>query len=133
MTNCIFCKIIKKEADSFKLYEDDYVISFLDINPASEGHLLVVPKEHFQDAFSTPDEILGHINIVCKKMGELCKSKLGATGINILNAAGKDAQQSVFHTHFHVVPRFENDGIDLWFPENPVKSQLERTLDKLMS
>jgi len=90
----------------------------LDINPVSEGNLLVVPKEYYENIFDASDEILEKINVVCRKMGKLCKDKLGATGVNILNASGKDAQQSAFHLHYHVVPRSKNDNIDLWFPEH---------------
>ncbi len=113
--DCIFCKILNNEIPCFKVFEDDLVIAFLDVNPVSNGHVLVVPKEHFVDIFDTPDEVLERVNIFCRDISVLCKEKLGATGVNVLNASGKDAQQSVFHLHFHVVPRFENDGLDLWF------------------
>ncbi|MFW5852602.1 MAG: HIT family protein [Nanoarchaeota archaeon] len=115
MEDCIFCKIIKGEIPSHQLFEDEIVKVFLDVNPVSKGHLLVIPKEHYVDIFETPEHVLCRINEVCKKMAQLCKSKLGATGVNVVNASGKDAQQSVFHTHYHVVPRFPDDGIDLWF------------------
>ena len=115
MDECIFCKIANNEIPCLQIFEDDLVKAFLDVNPISNGHLLVIPKEHFENIFVTPDEVLAHINQVCKKMALLCKEKLNATGVNIVNASGKDAQQSVFHLHFHVVPRYENDGLDLWF------------------
>lgn len=115
MVECSFCKIVNKELPCFQLFEDDLVMAFLDINPTSNGHLLVIPKEHFETIFVTPDDVLDRVNQVCKKMAILCKERLGATGVNILNASGKDAQQSVFYLHFHVAPRFENDELDLWF------------------
>jgi len=114
MSECIFCKIVNNEVKSFKIYEDEEVLAFLDTNPTSDGQLLVIPKKHFEDIFVTPNDVLNRISQVCKKMAILCRDKLGATGVNILNASGKDAQQSVFHLHFHVVPRFKNDGLDLW-------------------
>ena len=125
MVECSFCKIANNEIPCFQLFEDELVKAFLVINPTSNGHLLVIPKKHFENIFVTPDEVLNRINQVCKKMAILCKDKLGATGVNILNASGKDAQQSVFHLHFHVVPRFENDGLDLWFHGKP------KSLDKV--
>lgn len=132
MKDCIFCKIVEKKAKAFIIYEDELVLVFLDINPVSEGHLLVIPKKHYENVFSASDEILGKINIVCRKMGQLCKDKLSATGINILNASGKDAQQSAFHLHYHVVPRSKDDNINLWFPEHAKNTiQLQETYNKL--
>lgn len=123
MNDCIFCKIVNNEIPSSVIYEDDYVKSFLDVNPVSKGHILVIPKTHYKDIFETPDEILERINTVCKKMAILCKEKLNATGVNIVNASGKDAQQSVFHLHYHVVPRYKDDGLNLWFHGNKHQAQ----------
>lgn len=135
MEDCSFCKIAKDEMDSFNVYEDEDVKAFLDVNPANKGHLLVIPKEHFENISDIPESVLAKVTNVCKQMDSLCKEKLGATGINILNASGKDAQQSVFHLHFHVVPRYKNDGLDLWFHgksrENAEK--IKETYDKLIS
>lgn len=128
MKDCIFCKIAQKEVPSRVLYEDAQFIVFLDINPASKGHLLVVSKEHYEDIFSTPEEILGRLNILCQKMGQLCRERLKADGVNILNASGEEAQQTVFHLHYHVVPRYKGDGIDLWFPEH---AKGEKDLDEV--
>lgn len=115
MSECLFCKIVNNEVLCFQLFEDDLVKVFLDINPISQWHLLVIPKNHFHDIFGIPDEVIQRINLVCKNMTILCKEKLWATWVNILHASWKDAQQSIFHLHFHVVPRYENDELDLWF------------------
>ncbi|MBS3167538.1 HIT family protein [Candidatus Woesearchaeota archaeon] len=115
MDDCVFCKIIKGGINSYSLYEDDLVKAFLDVNPVSKGHILVIPKEHYENIFETPDNVLEKISLVCKKLSLICRDKLKSTGVNILNASGKDAQQSVFHLHYHVVPRYEKDGLDLWF------------------
>jgi len=134
MKKCLFCEIVKKEVDCFEIFEDEIVKAFLDINPVSKGHILVIPKKHFQDIFDVPEDILDRINKVCKKMALLCKNKLGATGVNILNASGKDAQQSVFHLHFHVVPRFEKDNLDLWFHGDSKKTkELKSIQEKLLT
>lgn len=112
---CIFCKINKGEIKSYTIYEDELIRAFLDINPVSKGHILVIPKKHYENIFQTPENILERINIICKRLGKTSKDKLGATGVNILNASGKDAEQSVFHLHYHIVPRYTEDGLNLWF------------------
>lgn len=130
MTECPFCNIANNNIPSFKLFEDDLVIAFLDINPVSNGHILVISKKHFENIFETPEEVLNRINQVCKKMAMLCKEKLKATGVNIINASGKDAQQSVFHIHFHVIPRFKDDDINLWFHGQPVNLDNARNIQQ---
>jgi histidine triad (HIT) family protein len=115
MNDCVFCKIIKGEIPSTDIYEDEVVKVFLNINPASRGHLLVIPKEHFENVLDCPDEILSHIIKISKKIAKLAKEKLGADAINIANNSGKEAGQEVFHLHFHVVPRYKGDGMKLDF------------------
>ena len=110
MENCIFCKIIKGELPCKKIFENEEIMVFLDINPAIQGHLLVIPKKHFVNVADTPENTLREVVAVSKKMGLLLKEKLLAEGFNIINASGEEAQQSVFHLHFHVVPRYKNDG-----------------------
>ncbi len=113
MTDCVFCKIVAGELPCYKLYEDDDVLSFLDINPSATGHLLVIPKAHHENIFSTPDHLLEKINVVCKKMSLLLQEKLGVRAVNIISSSGKEAQQDVFHLHYHVIPRKEGDGINI--------------------
>jgi histidine triad (HIT) family protein len=113
--DCIFCRIVRREIPAKIVCEDELVLCFLDVNPKTKGHLLIIPKEHYENIFDTPDDFLERINVVAKKMGLLLKERLGAKGVNVINASGKDAQQSVFHLHYHVVPRFLDDGMDLWF------------------
>ncbi len=114
-SECIFCKISKNQAPALKIYEDDYILAFLDINPATYGHTLVIPKQHYKDIFDIKSEILEKIIKVVKIISERSIDRLGCTGVNIVNANGKDAQQSVFHFHIHIIPRYSNDGMDLWF------------------
>jgi len=134
MSECVFCKIVKQQIPCFQLFEDDLVKVFLDVNPVSNGHLLVIPKKHYENIFKVPSEALNRIIQVCQKMSVLCKDKLGATGVNILNASGKDAQQTVFHLHFHVIPRFKNDKLDL-FLHNKSKNldKIKQAHQKLLS
>ncbi len=109
--DCIFCKIINNEVPSFKVYEDDFVLAFLDINPATMGHTLVIPKKHFENIFDIEDEYLKKIIVVAKKIAEKMKEK-GFGGVNFYHASDRVAEQGVFHFHLHVIPRVEGDGID---------------------
>jgi histidine triad (HIT) family protein len=116
MKDCIFCEIIKgNKEERDVVYEDDFVMAFPDKYPVIQGHTLVVPKQHYKDIFEIPEDILTRIITVSKMLAEKMKKDLGATGVNVMNANGKDAHQSVFHLHFHVVPRHPDDGLDLNF------------------
>lgn len=109
MDNCIFCKIINKEIPSYKIYEDDKVYAFLDISDDITGHTLVIPKEHSKNVLDTKKENLEAVINAVQKISKHYID-LGYDGVNILNATGKAAEQSVFHLHFHILPRKENDG-----------------------
>ncbi|MGD9276458.1 MAG: HIT domain-containing protein [Candidatus Pacearchaeota archaeon] len=102
MDDCIFCKIAEGEIPCYKIYEDGEFLAFSDAHPAAEGHTLVIPKKHFENIFELPENLVGKINIVSKKVAELLKEKFEINDVNILNASGKAAQQSVFHIHYHV-------------------------------
>lgn len=113
MENCVFCKIIKQQIPSHKIYEDDYSYCFLDIHPAVEGHCLVIPKKHCTDIFDLDEASVKHLLLSAQNVAKLLKKNIGAEGVNILHASGKAAQQSAFHFHMHILPRYENDGYDL--------------------
>ncbi|MBI4457382.1 HIT family protein [Candidatus Uhrbacteria bacterium] len=119
MAECIFCKIIRGEIPSHKIYEDERIFAFLDIAPVSLGHTLVVPKAHAENVLQTPDEHLSPLFPAVKKIAAAALAATGAGGFNIGVNCGKAAGQVVFHTHIHVIPRFENDGLKLW-PKRPV-------------
>jgi len=127
MENCIFCKIVKGEIPSKKIYENEKVLAFLDINPISRGHLLIIPKKHFENIYEIKDSYLKEIINIAKIIAESLKKSLNATGVNILHASGKDAQQSVFHFHIHLVPRYKNDGLNVW----PKSDYKELNLDEI--
>jgi len=116
MDDCIFCKIIRKEISSKTIYEDSDSLAFLDINPASPGHVLVVSKKHHANIFSIDDNDLEKLAVCTKKVANIIKEKLGVENINILQNNGKHAGQLVSHMHFHVIPRYPNDGIMISFP-----------------
>ncbi|MBY0293746.1 HIT domain-containing protein [Patescibacteria group bacterium] len=115
MNDCIFCKIVNKEAPASVVFEDDISLAIEPLEPVSAGHTLVISKQHFVNMLDTDDAVLAHLAVVSKQIGKKLVEKYNAQAINFLHAAGKEAQQSVFHTHFHIVPRHENDGLDLWF------------------
>jgi histidine triad (HIT) family protein len=115
MDDCLFCRIARGELPSFKLYEDDTFLCFLDINPVAKGHCLVIPKKHSVNLFDfDPASAPGYLEVI-QGIAKRVASKLGAVDFNVVNASGKAAQQSVDHLHFHIVPRFPGDGIDMWF------------------
>ena len=132
MDECIFCKIAKGEIPCYKVYEDNEFLVFLDVNPIVEGHSLIISKEHFENIFKIPEDVLGRMNILSKKIADMLKEKLGINAVNILNASGKEAQQSVFHIHYHIIPRKKEDGLDLWFHGGSEgEKNLDETLKKL--
>lgn len=113
MCDCVFCKIIKGEIPSYKIYEDEKVYAFLDIAKDAFGHTLVIPKKHCVNIFDVSEEDYCAVMKAVKKISEHYKS-LGYTGVNIMNASGLDAQQSVFHLHYHIFPRKKDDGLNTW-------------------
>lgn len=120
--DCIFCKIINGEIPSYKIYEDNDIFVILDINPVSTGHVLILPKKHFEMPETTDDEVLAKMIVISKKIGQKIKKILKSDGFNININNGKSAGQIIFHTHFHIVQRFENDNLKLW-PTNEAESK----------
>jgi histidine triad (HIT) family protein len=114
MSNCIFCQIIKRQVGAKYVFEDDHVIAFEPSDPVARGHALVVPKHHRENLVDITIESLNEVISVAKLVAIECMANLGATGVNLLHASGEDAQQSIDHFHLHVVPRYPNDGLDLW-------------------
>ena len=131
MSNCIFCKIIAGEIPSYKVYEDGRVLAFLDINPVNPGHTLVVPKKHVANIEETDEETLCQVMKIVKKVGQSLKKNLGAPGYNVLENNDPVAGQVVPHLHFHVTPRLENDGLDLWPQKQYKENEAEEVLNKI--
>ena len=109
--NCVFCAIAANEIPSFKVYEDDLVLAYLDINPFSKGHTLVIPKEHSSGLLDTSDETLAALVARVKKVASHLKATLPCDGFNILQNNGEAAGQTVMHIHFHIVPRYVKEEI----------------------
>ena len=113
MTDCIFCKIVKGELPCHKVYENDAVLVFLDINPLSLGHTLVIPKEHYETIFDMNEALSGEIMKAGWKIANVIKEIMIPDGMNLLQSNYKAANQIVPHFHLHLIPRFENDGLRL--------------------
>ena len=114
MEDCIFCKIIKKEAQGNVLYENESFLALVPIKLVVKGHTLIIPKQHSENLLDIDNETLKNLSVFSKEIASRLLTEYGATGINLLHAAGKDAQQSVFHFHFHLIPRHPADGMDWW-------------------
>ncbi len=108
---CIFCKILKGEIPSITLYENEQTLAFMDINPASTGHALVIPKAHFPDVYSIPDEWIAAVSATAIKVAKGIHEVLNPEGLNLLQCNGKAAAQTVMHFHMHVLPRSIDDHL----------------------
>jgi len=117
MDNCVFCRIINHQLPKIVVYEDDVVLALVSKEAIAQGHTLLIPKTHSENIFDVDDKTFEHLSRVLKELSRKLVQENKATGINILNANGKDAQQSVMHLHFHLVPRYFNDGLDLWIKQ----------------
>ena len=117
--DCIFCKIIRGEIPSFKLYDDDLTYAFMDINPLNDGHALVIPKCHVENIHSTPDEWFRPIMSTVRRIATAVNEVVQPEGINLLQANGPGAKQSVFHFHMHVIPRYAEDGAGMNWEMKP--------------
>ena len=119
MGDCIFCKIVAGELPSERVDEDAHTVAFMDINPWTRGHALVIPRNHSTDLLEVGDEDLHHTAAAAKRLAARMKERLGAEGVNLLNACGEAAWQSVFHFHIHVIPRWSDDPLRL--PGQPLQ------------
>jgi histidine triad (HIT) family protein len=115
--DCIFCKIVAGELPATIVAEDERTVSFMDINPATRGHALVIPRAHARDLLVTDDSDVAACMSAARRLAGLMVERLGADGINVLNSCGAAAWQTVFHFHLHVIPRYEDDPLKLpWVP-----------------
>ncbi|HWT22435.1 MAG TPA: HIT family protein [Solirubrobacteraceae bacterium] len=115
--DCLFCKIVAGEIPATRVREDERTIAFMDINPATPGHVLVVPRAHARDLLAMPDDDLSACIAAAQDMARRVHERLGADGVNLLNSCGSAAWQTVFHFHLHVIPRYSGDPLRLpWIP-----------------
>ena len=126
MNDCIFCKIIKGEIPSYTIYEDDKMKAFLDVNPVSNGHVLLIPKKHYKNFLDTPDELIKEMyHIIKTKIYPLLEEKLKITGLSICQI-GKD----VNHYHIHLIPQYENEEFEFKYNKESIKD-VEEVYNKL--
>jgi histidine triad (HIT) family protein len=115
--DCLFCKIAVGEIPATRVREDERTIAFMDINPATRGHLLVIPREHATDLLEVDGDDLAACMAAARDLAGQLGEKLGADGVNLLNSCGREAWQTVFHFHVHVIPRYVGDPLRLpWTP-----------------
>ena len=132
--NCIFCKIINGDIPSVKVYEDEDFVIMLDIGPATFGHVLILPKEHYANLFEMPEELLVKAVKLAKSFGEKLVKALHADGMNVVQNSGLAAGQTVFHFHMHLIPRYEGDSVgELWTPGSLTEEDREEIINKLRS
>ncbi len=111
--DCIFCAIVAGELPAEKVDEDEHTIAFMDLNPWTRGHALVIPRRHTANLYEIDDDDLGHTAVAARRLARRMRERLGCDGINVLNAAEPAAWQTVFHFHLHVIPRYEDDSMEL--------------------
>ncbi len=130
--NCIFCKIASGEIPSRTLYEDDDFKVVLDVGPASKGHALIIPKEHYANIYELPEELAGGAMKLAKRAAGHMTEKLGCDGFNILQNNGETAGQTVFHFHMHLIPRYKGgDEMILWKTNHYTDEEMDAIAERL--
>lgn len=133
MDNCIFCKIVKGEIPSWKVWENEDVYAFFDINPMSRFHTLVIPKKHYVNIFDIPEKELKAVIVVVRKIAKLYEEKLGVEHIQILSNNGVEAGQEVFHLHYHIIPRKEGESKKSRWKAHPEwRKDFDEMLEKIL-
>lgn len=133
MDNCVFCRIISGELPSMKVYEDAYTLVIMDIAGDVDGHMLAIPKKHIKSIFDCDDITLHHVMDAVKVVASRLKEKCGYDGVNLLNASGEAAGQSVEHFHIHLIPRKDGDGIDAWPRFQGAKEEISEIYHKIIN
>jgi histidine triad (HIT) family protein len=129
--NCVFCKIIRKEINSHIVYEDETVLAFLDIGPVNPGHTLVIPKKHSTNLLDISEEDLKTLILAVRKICPAILKATAAHGLNVSMNNGKAAGQLVNHTHFHIIPRFAEDGFKHWSHSKYKGGEADDALNKI--
>ena len=133
--NCIFCKLANGEIPTATLYEDDEFRVILDLGPATKGHALILPKEHYANLYEIPEEVAADAMKLAKKLAKKMKDNLECDGFNLVQNNGEVAGQTVFHFHMHLIPRYKNDGNEdkiCWNHLELSDSELEEIHQKLI-
>lgn len=132
--NCIFCKVVSGEIPGEEIDSDDRTITVMDINPATRGHAVVIPRIHAANLFELDDDDLLAAMRATRRVAERMRATLHPAGFNILHNIGRAAWQSIFHFHVHVIPRYEDDPLQLpWLPEPADPAELARVAEEIRS
>ena len=130
--DCIFCRIAAGELPAMVIDQDERTVTFMDISPATRGHMLVIPRAHATDLLEADPEDVTAVALAAQRAAQRARERLGASGVNLLNSNGKPAWQTVFHLHFHVIPRYEGDPLRLpWVPGQGDGEQIGQTAEAL--
>jgi histidine triad (HIT) family protein len=130
--DCIFCAIVAGDAPATIVDDDEHTVAFMDIHPWTRGHALVIPRNHHKNLYEISDDDLGHTMRAAKRLAVKVRDKLGADGVNILNSAERAAWQTVFHFHVHVIPRYEDDPLQLPVrPQEGDKDEIAKTAEQI--
>ena len=132
--DCIFCKIVAGEIPAQRVDEDEHTIAFMDLNPWTRGHALVIPRAHSRNLYEAGDEDLAHTAQAAKRLALRMRDRLGCDGVNLINSCEPAAWQTIFHLHFHVIPRYEDDPLQLpTKPGDPDDEELDALAEELRS
>ncbi len=131
MENCIFCRIVRGEVSSYKVYEDEQTLVFMDIAKDVDGHMLAIPKKHIKSILDCDETTLSHLMESVRKVSAHLAENCGYEGVNLLNASGTAAGQSVGHFHIHIIPRRPEDSIDAWPHFSGAEKEIEEMWEAL--
>ena len=132
-SNCIFCKLANGEIPTNSIYEDEEFNVILDNGPATKGHCLILPKDHYANLFELPDDVATEAIKTVKKVATQMKNQLKCDGLNLVQNNGECAGQTVFHYHMHIIPRYQNDGQTIgWKPGEPSQEELEQIREEIV-
>jgi histidine triad (HIT) family protein len=130
--DCIFCKIVAGELPSEIVREDEHTVAFMDINPWTRGHALVIPRNHSPNLYEVGEDDLGHTSSAAKQLALRMRERLRCDGVNLLNASEPAAWQTVFHFHMHVIPRYDDDPLQLPVrPQQAAQAELAEVASEL--
>jgi len=131
-SDCLFCGIVAGDVPAQVVDSDDHTVAFMDINPATPGHALVVPRAHSADLIEVSDEDLERTTVAARRLAKRMRAALEPAGFNILNSCGSAAWQTIYHFHLHVIPRYEDDPLKLpWVPGPGNADEIEALADRI--
>ncbi len=128
--SCIFCRIVAGEIPAYKLHEDDQVLAFLDVGPLADGHVLIIPKAHYELLEQMPDELAAACARLAPRLSRAVRQATGVEAYNLLQNNGKLAHQAVGHVHFHIIPKTDDTGLGIIWPAQSLDEDTAKRLQK---